>query len=240
MWGTCRARWSPTWSTGVTKGFEKQARDQRRRLSRGGAGQEPAARARLQPRRRSIRSRTASRSRRRSRPRSSITGIDKQKVGQVGGRDPRVPPARALQGQGREVRRRIHLPQGRQEEVTEPTDGHSSQIGPSGARRSVRARDQARRRRPRAAVGVPLVEAHLRAGHRRREGRDARRRLVAREGHARQPQDRRRHRRPPRRSASWSPSAPPRRASRTWCSTAAAISITAASRRWPTPRARAG
>ena len=30
-----------------------------------------------------------------------------------------------------------------------------------------------------------------------------------------------------------------RRASRTWCSTAAAISITGASRRWPTPRARA-
>ena len=33
--------------------------------------------------------------------------------------------------------------------------------------------------------------------------------------------------------------APARRASRTWCSTAAAISITAASRRWPMPRAKA-
>ena len=32
-------------------------------------------------------------------------------------RDPRLPPARAVQGQGREIRRRIHLPQGRQEEV---------------------------------------------------------------------------------------------------------------------------
>ena len=31
-----------------------------------------------------------------------------------------------------------------------------------------------------------------------------------------------------------------RKASRTWCSIAAAISITAASRRWPRPRARAG
>ena len=29
----------------------------------------------------------------------------------------RLPPARALQGQGRAIRRRIHLPQGRQEEV---------------------------------------------------------------------------------------------------------------------------
>ena len=37
-----------------------------------------------------------------------------------------------------------------------------------------------------------------------------------------------------------SPSAPKRRASRTWCSIAAAISITAGSRRWPMPRARAG
>jgi len=32
-------------------------------------------------------------------------------------RNPRLPPARAVQGQGREIRRRIHLPQGRQEEV---------------------------------------------------------------------------------------------------------------------------
>ena len=32
-------------------------------------------------------------------------------------RDPRVPRSRALQGQGREVRRGVHLPQGRQEEV---------------------------------------------------------------------------------------------------------------------------
>ena len=32
-------------------------------------------------------------------------------------RDPRLPRPRALQGQGREVRGRVHLPQGRQEEV---------------------------------------------------------------------------------------------------------------------------
>ena len=42
----------------------------------------------------------------------------------------------------------------------------------------------------------------------------------------------------PRRSASWWPSAPRKRASSRWCSTAAAISITAASRRWPMPRAK--
>ncbi len=47
-----------------------------------------------------------------------ITGID-QAEGRPGGRrDPRLTAAGALQGQGREVRRRVHLPQGRQEEVT--------------------------------------------------------------------------------------------------------------------------
>ena len=46
-----------------------------------------------------------------------ISGIDKQRVGQVGRGDPRLPRPRALQGQGRQVCRRIHLPQGRQEEV---------------------------------------------------------------------------------------------------------------------------
>src|SRR5882757_5098455 len=49
------------------------------------------------------------------------------------------------------------------------------------------------RRWPSAAVGVPLVEAHLCAGHRRPEGRDARVRLVAGKGHARK--DRRQYRR---------------------------------------------
>ena len=40
-------------------------------------------------------------------------------------RDPRLPQARALQGQGRQIRRRIHLPQGRQEEVMGADDGDS-------------------------------------------------------------------------------------------------------------------
>ena len=40
-------------------------------------------------------------------------------------RDPQLPSAGALQGQGREVRQRIHLPQGRQEEVTEPVMSNS-------------------------------------------------------------------------------------------------------------------
>ena len=50
-------------------------------------------------------------------------------------------------------------------------------------------------RRAAAPVGLPLVEAHLRADHRRLEGRDARRRLVAGKDDARQAEDRRRRRR---------------------------------------------
>ena len=54
-------------------------------------------------------------------PTEIIDHRHRQAEGRPGGRrDPRFPSAGALQGQGREVRRRIHLPQGRQEEVTEP------------------------------------------------------------------------------------------------------------------------
>ena len=51
-----------------------------------------------------------------------------------------------------------------------------------------------RRRRARAAFGFPLVEAHLRAGDRRRERPDAGVGLLAGKGHARQPRDRRQRR----------------------------------------------
>src|SRR5215469_10314516 len=51
------------------------------------------------------------------------------------------------------------------------------------------------RRRPPAAVGVSLVKAHLCAGDRRSKGRDARLRLLAREGNALDRQHRRQYRR---------------------------------------------
>ena len=102
---------------GVTKGFE-------RKLEINGVGYRAAVQgkdlqlaARLQPRRRLSDPGRASRSRRRSRPRSSITGIDKQRGRPGRRRDPRVPHAGALQGQGRAVRGRKDPPQGRQEEV---------------------------------------------------------------------------------------------------------------------------
>ena len=102
MWGTARALVNNI-VNGVSEGFTRRARDQRRRLSRRSPGQEPEAAARLQPRRplsdprghhdqaasgrpRSSRSAapTASRSAR-SRPRSARSA------------------ARALQGQGHQV-----------------------------------------------------------------------------------------------------------------------------------------
>ena len=67
-------------------------------------------------------------------------------------RDPQLPSAGALQGQGREVFRRIYLPQGRQEEVTEPV---MSKFKITNARRKQRVRLSLRRTasgRPRLSV----------------------------------------------------------------------------------------
>ena len=88
-----------------------------------------------------------------------------------------------------------------------------------------------------APVGPPLGPAHLRAGHRRRRGPHRRRRLDAREGSPR-PRPARPSL-PRRRSAARSPSAPRPPASPRSCSIAAASCSTAASRRWPTPPAKA-
>ena len=63
-------------------------------------------------------------------------------------RDPRVPRPGALQGQGREVRGRVHLPQGRQEEVRSRRHGDETRSRGSAARRACAARSA--RRRPTA------------------------------------------------------------------------------------------
>ena len=222
---------------GRHQGLRAQARDQRRRLSRRGAGQEPAAQRSATATTSTTRSRPASRSRRRSRPRSSITGIDKQKVGQVAAEIRAVPQAGALQGQGREVRRRIHLPQGRQEEVGRAmaTEHHESAASPASAAPSAR-----RAARPRRGSRVFRSSKHIYAQVIDDAGgqtlaaassldKDLREKLKtgadkAAADRGRQADRRARDRRP---------------ASRTWSSTAAAISITAASRRSPTPPARA-
>ena len=101
----------------------------------------------------SIRSRKASRSRRRSRPRSSSPASTAQKVGQVAAEIRAFRPPEPYKGKGVKYAGRVHLPQGRQEEVTEPHDGQAQLIGSRGARRRVRRRD--RGAPPAAARGCP-------------------------------------------------------------------------------------
>ena len=82
-------------------------------------------------------------------------------------RNPRIPAAGALQGQGHQICRRTHLPQGRQEEVTEPPMTQTQrQDRPAAGARARRAAP--RGAWPQAAFGISLVQAYLRAGDRRR------------------------------------------------------------------------
>ena len=101
----------------------------------------------------------------------AITGADKQRVGQVAAEIRAYPQARALQGQGHQVRDRDDPPQGRQEEVgSAAMTGKSEQL--FARRRRARAPPpRADRQGPAAALGVPLVAAHLCAGDRRRRRR---------------------------------------------------------------------
>ena len=166
MWGMSRAQVANL-VEGVTKGFEKQPRDHRRRLQAAVAGK--VLKLSLgyshdvdypDPGGHHDRDAEADRGRRR-RHRQAAGRPDRR-------RDPRVPRAGALQGQGREVRRRIHLPQGRQEEVR--TSIMAEKLRSRGSPQGARApRDPQGGERPPAPVGLPFVEADLRPGHRRRE-----------------------------------------------------------------------
>ena len=65
----------------------------------------------------------------------------RQAEGRPGGRrDPPLASAGALQGQGREICRRVHLPQGRQEEVTGDDDGDEETRARCAARRACAGR----------------------------------------------------------------------------------------------------
>ena len=138
----------------------------------------------------------------------TVSGIDKQLVGQVAADIRGYRAARALPGQGRALSGRIHLPQGRQEEVrTDQMATLTTEFRQAAQARVRRALKKKSRRAP-AAVGAPLVEAHLCAGHRRRGGQNDRRCLDARKGPARHRSRRAPTRTPRPRSASSSPSAP--------------------------------
>ena len=116
MWGLSRTLVNNL-VPGVTTGLHPEAGNPRRRLSRRGAGQEPAICSSASATTCSIRSRPASRSRR-EKP-TMIDGFrHRQAVGRPGcGRNPRLSSAGALQGQGRALCGRICPPQGRQEEI---------------------------------------------------------------------------------------------------------------------------
>ena len=95
-----------------------------------------------------------------------VTGIDKKKVGQVAAEIRAYRPPEPYKGKGVQIRRRIHLPQGRQEEVTIKVTSNGTQISyraPSVARTQSR---QGCGQWPYAADGPSFVEAHLRPGDR--------------------------------------------------------------------------
>ena len=156
-------------------------------------------------------------------------------VGQVAADIRASRPPEPYQGKGIRYTGRVHLPQGRQEEVRTP--GHGSTLARTvriGARRACAARSKAHAARPCRACRCIRSSKHIYA----QVIDDAQGTTVAAastlekdlEGVA---QDRRRQGRGRRRSASSSPSGPSRPASRTSSSTAAAII-------YPRPRQGAG
>ena len=122
---------------GVTKGFEQEARDQRRRLSRRGQGKNlqlqlgyshdvvypiPEGIAIVTPK-----------------PTEIVDQrLDKQKVGQVAAEIRALRPPEPYKGKGIKYRRE-HPPQGRQEEVR-AMDCHTNDCAASTRRRAVRRR----------------------------------------------------------------------------------------------------
>ena len=175
MWGTTRALIN-NMVTGVATGFT-------RNLEINGVGYRAAVQgnnlqpaARLQPRRR-----LSDPAGRQDRLRAADRDHDHRRrppAGRPGRRrDPRVPQAGALQGQGHQVQRRDDPPQGRQEEVGAPCRRNRKQTLFQRRRQRVALQVAARRQGPAAALGVPLVAAHLCPGHRRRGGPHAGRRL---------------------------------------------------------------
>ena len=148
-----------------------------------------------------------------------------------GRRHPQDPQARAVQGQGHPLRRRARPAQGRQ--VGEVGRGRRRCTNDKRGTRSA-AHRRVRKKVPghagaAAARGVPLEQAHLRAGHRRRRRPHARGGVDGREG-LRAAATARRSRRP-RRSASAVGERAKAAGVDPWCSTAAGSGTTAASRR---------
>ena len=170
------------------------AGNQRRRLSRRGAGQEPAARARLQPRRHLS-------DPGRHHDRHAASGRDRHFAAATARRSARSPPRSASIGRRSPTRARASNTRTNASSARKArrsngaADDANSVTGPSGGGRACAAALRSARAWPQAAFGVPLVQAHLRAGDRRRSGRDAGLGFVDGEGRAGRLEDRRQRRR---------------------------------------------
>ena len=239
MWGTTRTL-VRNMVTGVSHGLHPQvARDHRRRLSRRGPGQDPAAAARLQPRRQVPDPRGHHRSSARSRPRSRSPAPNKQRVGQVAAEIRAFRKPEPYKGKGIKYRgeKSSSARKARRSRTLTMAQAMITSLDRRRAARALPAPGQVGR--PAAALGVPLGPAHLCPGHRRRAGRHPGRRLEPREGAAGRAQDRRRRRggqggrQADRRAGEGG-----RRQARS-SSTAAATCFMAGSRPWPMPPARA-
>ena len=153
---------------GREPGLFAQAGDHRRRLSRPGSGEHTWSCSWATATTCSIRLPRASRSSARTRRTSSISGANKELVGQVAS-EIRRSARSSLQGQGHQVRQRVRAAQRGQEEVAMATATELFE------RRKRRNRYRLRHVSggTSAAVGVPVEQAHLRSGHRRSGGPDA-------------------------------------------------------------------
>ena len=163
---------------GVTEGFYQGARDRRRRLPGHGQGPgRPRAGSRVlapgagdSSRRRHLRG---------AHPHPDHRQGHRQGAGRPGGRrHPQAPQARALQGQGRPLRRRAGRAQGRKGSQVMARTDHKRALRMPPARPG--PRPGRRHGRPSPPGGVPLQQAHLRPAHRRRGRSHAGRRVVGR------------------------------------------------------------
>ena len=149
--GARRARGSRTWSPASPRASRRSSRSTAsatRRRWRARTCSSRSATATTW----SIRSRPASRSSRPKPTEITIAGIDKRQVGQIAAEIRALPRPRALQGQGRQIRRRVHLPQGRQEEVRGAVMAKSIKSTERRKARVRRAIARARGGRPRLSV----------------------------------------------------------------------------------------
>ena len=153
------------------RGLHHAARDQRRRLSRRGAGQEPEAAARLQPRRQlsdpgghQDRLRAADRD-------HAISGADSQRVGQVAAEIRAFRPPEPYKGKGIKYAGRIRSCARKARRSKDHGDDMSNKrTVPAPSAAHAPACSSAASGRPRLSV-FRSSQAHLCPGHRRRAGR---------------------------------------------------------------------